>query len=124
MPTMRSARPSAATISVLEAKIGHDALRRRGHGDAAIEGVAHRDRLGAATARPDRRGTRQRAERGARRPDQNLNWKPTMTSRPGIELPQAPFWLARLAPHGDGVQGDEDRMVVHVEDVVHRARTA
>ena len=79
----------------------HDALRRRGHGDAAVEGVADRDRFGLRNgAARHWRGKRHARHGGRAVLHQNLTWKPAMTSRPGIELPQAPFWLARLAVHG------------------------
>ena len=103
MPTMRSARPSDATISTLEAKIG--TMRCGGAGRVTLRSKASRTVTGSAAAGRRSASTSASGEPRHRQwrvpAHQNRTCTPTITSRPGIELPQAPFWLAELAPHGE-----------------------
>src|SRR6185503_13119801 len=71
--------------------------------DGAIERVVHGDRLGRSGKGEDERKRKREARQrsGALPAHQNRTCAPTITSRPGMELPQAPFWLTRLAPHGE-----------------------
>jgi len=117
MPTMRSARPSAAIISVLEAKMvtircgGPQRYR-------AVESIANGDRVcgrGAdraqAHARQESRDGGMSALPPSLHPDDELT--------PRIEFPHDHFGMSDSQCKGL-VERYEDRVLVDVEDVIRR----
>ena len=120
MPTMRSARPERRDDLRVGRKDRHDALRRRGQRHGAIERVAHGDRLGRGGDRAGAQSARRRHNRGQQvrittvtcSADDELAARHRVAAGAVLEggLRDARNWSRR----------DEDRMLVDVEDVVHR----
>ena len=77
----------------------HDPLGRRGQRHDPIEPVAHDGRL-ARGGDERRQSARRRYNRRPAGPHHHRPCRPTMNSRPGIELPHAPFWKVGFARQG------------------------
>jgi hypothetical protein len=77
----------------------HDPRRRRGQRDNAIEPVAQGDRI-AGGGGDRHQSARRRQNRPKADPHYHRPCIPTTNSRPGIELPHAPFWKTGFAMQG------------------------